>query len=183
MKWGIMLCFMVLVFPVPVYLFASSCESATEAEYYINFTLDDMEYSCIYGFTDVGNRNPFVAVHPENWTFGAGQNVETLFGIEPAGDYVYVEVYVDGTTIGQYFYPGDLNVIIKVTVEGVYSEYHANSGSLEFITYGEIGSAVEGSFNVGLDLVPTGGGVVPLGTAHTVEGTFRVERIEYTLKE
>ena len=183
MKWGIMLCFIGIVFLVPVYSFASSCESAAEAEYYINFTLDDMDYSCTYGFTDVGNRTPFIAIHPENWTFGAGQNVETLFGIKPDGDYVYIEVSIDGTTIGQYFYPGDLSVIIEVTVEGVYSEYRANSGSLEITAYGEVGSAVEGNFNVGLDLVPTGGEVAPLGTAHTVEGTFRVERIEYTLPE
>ena len=183
MKWGIILCLIVIVFFVPLYSFASSCESAAEAEYYINFTLDDMDYSCIYGFTDVGNRTPFAAIHPENWTFGAGQNVETLFGIKPDGDYVYIEVSIDGTTIGQYYYPGGLSVIIKVTIEGVYSEYRANSGFLEITAYGEVGSAVEGNFNVGLDLVPTGGEVAPLGTAHTVEGTFRVERIEYALPE
>jgi hypothetical protein len=109
--------------------------------------------------------------------------VETTFGVEPNGDYVYVEVTVDGNTVGRYSYPGDLNVVIKARVGGVYSEYSTNSGFLEFTVYNDVGGTVEGSFDVGLDLVPTGGSVIHLGTAHTATGTFRVERIEYPFPE
>jgi hypothetical protein len=181
MKRVIMLCFALVVLIVPSLLFASSCES-TEAEYYINFTLNGVQYSCGRGFTDVGNGNPFAAVQPGDWTFGAGTNVESSFYADPDGDFVYVQVHVTGTTVGTYSYSGEeVDIFIQIYTGGLYFEYTANSGSLEITTFGDVGSAVEGSFNLGLDLIPLSEGVVPLGTAYSVEGTFRVERINFTV--
>ena len=181
MKKVIMLCVAVLVLLLPAYLFASSCESANGEEYYINFTLDGVEYSCTFGFTDVGNGNPWAAVQPGGWTFAAGTNVEVSTDDDIPDNWVYIEVWVYGATVGTYSYPDELvDLFIEIYIEGVYSEYEANSGSLEITTFGEVGSAVEGRFNVGLDLVFFEGGAFPLGTAHSVEGTFRVERIEWT---
>lgn len=181
MKKVIMLYVAGLVLLLPAYLFASSCESAVGAEYYINFTLDGVEYSCTFGFTDVGNGNPWTAVLPGGWTFAAGTNVEVSTDDDIPDDWVYIEVWVYGTTVGTYSYPAEeLALFIEIDTEGVYSEYEANSGSLQITAFGDVGGAVEGRFNVGLDLVYFKGGVVPLGTAHSVEGTFHVERIEWT---
>lgn len=93
---------------------------------------------------------------------------------------MWIEVWVVGTTVDTYSYPaGELYLLIEIYIGGEYSEYEANSGSLEITAFGDVGGTVEGRFNVGLDLVYFEGGFVPLGTAHSVEGTFRVERIEW----
>jgi hypothetical protein len=54
---------------------------------------------------------------------------------------------------------------------------------LEITAFGEVGEAVEGTFNVNLHKIPsaTGGGATSLALTYPVEGSFRVERIDYTL--
>jgi hypothetical protein len=94
---------------------------------------------------------------------------------------VWIDVWIDGTTVDTYSYPlGEVDLMIEIYIGGEYSEYEANSGSLEITAFGDVGGTVEGRFDMGLDLVYYEGGVVPLGTAHSVKGTFRVERIKWT---
>ena len=174
-------CFILAVIFVPGFIFASSCDSdSAGAEYYINFTLEGVEYSCTFGFTDVDN-DPFAAAQSGgSWTFMAGvSGTTTLFG-EPSGDYAWVEVYFEGATTATFTSAGEsYDVDIWIYTGGIYYYYGASLGTLEITTYEEVGGAVAGSF----DLTLVGGietfalGDSPL----TTTGSFRVKRIEYTL--
>jgi hypothetical protein len=116
----LVLCFVLGVFFVPAFLLAASCDSEG-AEYYITFTLEGVEYSCTFGYTDV-ETNPFATDQSGgSWTFMAGVNSETTVFEEPSGDYAWVEVYFDGSTIGTFTAPGeDYDVDIWIAASGEY---------------------------------------------------------------
>ena len=183
MKKLLVLCFILGVFFVPAFLFASSCDSEGEgAEYYINFTLEGVEYSCTFGFTGV-ETDPFAADQSGgSWTFMAGVNGETTPFGEPSGDYAWVEVYFDGSTIGTFtIAEEDFDFYIWIAVGGNYYYYYTSAGTLQVTAYGEVGGAVEGTFNLTLE-----GGIEPaaLGDSPlTITGSFRVKRIEFSLPD
>lgn len=179
MKKLLVLCFVLGVFFVPTFLFASKCDSEG-AEYYINFTLEGVEYSCTFGFTGV-ETDPFAAAQSGGiYTFMAGVTGETtLFG-EPSGDYAWVEVYFEGSTTGTFTTAGeDFEVEIWIAEGGNYYYYYESAGTLQVTAYGEVGGVVEGTFDLTLE-----GGIEPaaLGDSPlTITGSFRVKRIEFSL--
>ena len=61
MKKVIIICFTVVVFFVPAFLLASSCDSEGDG-YFIKFTLEEQEYNLTYGFTDIGTGEPYVVL-------------------------------------------------------------------------------------------------------------------------
>jgi len=179
MKKLLVLCFVLGVIFVPAFLFASSCDSEG-AEYYINFTLEGIEYSLTFGVTDI-ETDPFAAAQSGgSFTFMSGVNVETTSFEEPSGDYARVEAIFNGATTGIFTTASeDFEVDIWIVEGGIYYYYFATAGILQVTTYGEVGGAVEGTFNLTLT-----GGIVPaaLGDSPlTTTGSFRVKRIEYSL--
>ena len=177
MKRVIMLCVVMLAFCAPAYIFAGACESA--GNYYITFTFQGVEYTCELGLNGI-NGAAFAAVQPGGYTFFAGANVEKSINAPPTGDFVYVEGMVHATEVGSYDYL-IFDVDIEVSAEGDYTKYETFNGTLNITAFGEVGEAVEGDFDIGVGMIPTGGLVTPLDALIPVEGTFRVQRIEYTL--
>ena len=62
MKKLLILCVALLVFSVPALIFASSCDSDADAEYYVKFTLEGTEYLCSFGHPESDIDVPYAAV-------------------------------------------------------------------------------------------------------------------------
>jgi hypothetical protein len=177
MRRVLMLFVVMLALCAPGYVFAGGCDSA--GEFYITFTFKGVEYTCELGLNGI-NGYAFAAVQPGGYTYFAGTNVEKSIDEIPAGDFVYVEGMVYAAEVGSYDYM-DFSVYIEISFEGNYLEYMSYSGTLNITAFGEVGEAVEGDFDIGVAENIAEGLVTPLNVFIPVEGTFRVQRIEYTV--
>jgi hypothetical protein len=200
MKKVIVLCFALLVYLIPAFLFASSCDSA-EAEYYINFTLEGQEYSLTLGYTDVDTGDPMVVVWP---SIANGEAIE-FFATDVETDYVhsgedpsnvidiegFLYPYTEGEYIGKYaLAPNGVEEIVGwgnfhlyIIENDIYYHYVA-SGYLTITAFGAVGEAVEGSFdvivNIVIDLMEAGGFGPLFGEdSYDITGSFRLKRFAW----
>ena len=175
MKRIVVVCFVLAALFLPAFVFASSCDSEGTG-FYINFTLEGVEYSCTFGYTDV-EKDPFAAAQLEGiFTYIAGVSGETNMYGEPSGDYAWVEVYFDGAEAAT-LTGDDFEVDIWIYTGGEYYFYESSAGTLDITTYEEVGGAVAGSFDVTLE-----GGIDAFALGDptlATTGSFRVKRIEY----
>ena len=170
-----------LVMLIPAHLFASSCESVQEgAEYYINFTAGGVEHSCTFGATDINTGDPFAAVQPDDTTFIMGISEQVAYSENPTGDYVYIEGYINAISEGTYAYLNeDFNLYIDIIDGGVTYLYGVDSGTLTISTFGEVGEAVEGSFEVHVLRFIIANFTPLLENEYDITGSFRLKRVEY----
>ena len=189
MKKIIVLCFVLLVIFVPISLFISSCDSAGE-DYYIRFTLDGQEYILTFGYTDESTDAPVVAlqqisdtqdlivIYGSNWKEGgdtSGILINFLGTLRP---------YVQGEHLGDYTLE-EINGLNSVFVGYGYLSleifdipdmylYRATAGTVTITSFGDVGGAVEGTFDVTLTYM------VPLDLGDPtlpVTGDFRLLRV------
>ena len=197
MKKLIVLCFVLLVILIPAFLFASSCESGGEGEdFYIRFTMDEQEYLLTFGYSDDSTDAPVVALGHINDT----QDVIDLFGTnwEEGGDtsgilvdfYGSLLPYVQGEYLGDYTLTGNNGVGVNV-LNSIYVgyghlyiniwddpdsyQYSTTGGTVTITSFGDVGGAVEGTFDVtfGIYLGPVALGDPTL----TITGDFRLLRV------
>ena len=191
MKKIIAFCFVVLVIFVPVYLSASSCDSSGE-DYYIKFTMDGQEYILTFGNSEESTDAPVVALQEINDT----QDLIVIYGSnwEEGGDTSGILVYflgsllpyIKGENLGDYtleeinglnsIYAGYGYVSLEIyDIPDMY-QYRATGGTLTITSFGDVGGAVEGTFNVTLtymDMEPLDLGDPTL----TITGDFRLLRV------
>lgn len=191
MKKLIVLCFALLVILIPAFLFASSCESGGEGEdFYIRFTMDGQEYILTFGYSDGSTDAPVATL----------QIVDTqdriyLFGSnwEEDGDTSGILVdfwgslvpYIQGEYLGDYtlavinglnsIFVGYGNLSIEIFDIPDFYQYRATGGTVTITSFGDVGGAVEGTFDVtfGIDLGPVALGDPTL----TITGDFRLLRV------
>ena len=199
MKRLIVLCVALIVILIPAFLFAASCDSEG-ADYYITFTMGGVEYNLSFGYSDVDTGEPFVAVQlgEPDWIYFAGRSVDSTEAETPTGDYICVESflypYTQGVYTGTYTlgidgvpdsYIGDGYLYIDVVEEGEPYFYYSTSGTVTITSFGEVGEAVEGNFNVHisipLDFIIGSFAGPLLEIEYNIEGTFRLKRVEYIL--
>ena len=184
MKKLIVLGFVLLLILVPASLFASSCESAG-AEYYINFTVhgvevDDVEYSCVFGATDIDTGDPYAAVQPEDATYLMGITEQVTFNEIPTGDYACVKCYLRAISEGTYTRSeGEFGLTIDIIDGGEPNNYGTTSGTIIITSFGEVGETVEGSFDLHVQSFGIINFIPLLEYEYDVTGSFRVKRIEY----
>ena len=185
MKRLIVLCFTVVLFLMPAYLFAASCDSAGEG-YYITFTFDGEEYTLSYGYTDIESGEPFGALLTgdidEILFMGTSREFESIE--EPTDNVIYVIAYLHPFEEGVYVddYDASANSIqsfgeitISVGENSNLYEYSSNSGTITVTSFGDVGEPIEGTFDLTFvgGLIPTAFGDSP----EDVQGSFRVKRI------
>ena len=190
MKKLLLLCFAFALLLVPAFTFAASCDS-TEDEYFIKFTFEGEEYTCSFGHPDSEVDVPYAAVTtslpiaalngPLEFIqfFGATWNPtsseDPSFLIQVGGR---LYVFTAGEYTGEYALPELGTVWIWIMDGEAFYYYMASEGSITIDSFGEIGEAIEGSFNATFTL--SGDFVVPAGIGddnQTVTGTFRVKRV------
>jgi hypothetical protein len=189
MKKIIIICFIVVGFLVPTFLFASSCDSEAQG-YFVKFTLEEQEYNLTNGFTDIGTGEPYIILYPgvtngdlitffgsdvESESSVVREDLDNVVDVRarlfPHTHGIYEDDYDAATnTIHSY---GELDLYVSVNSE-VYL-YNSTSGTITISVFGEEGDVVEGTFNVTLE-----GGLPPaeLGDPSiVVTGEFRLKRI------
>ena len=201
MKKVIVLCFALLVCLIPAYLFASSCDSAG-AEYYINFTLEGQEYSLTLGYTDVDTGDPMMVVWP---SIANGEAIE-FFATDVETDYLFTEKdpsdvigiegflypYTEGEYIGKYHLApngsvenvGWGNFHLYIIENDIYYYYGVDPGYLTITAFGAVGEAVEGTFdvtvNIVIDSMETGDSGPLFGEdSYDITGSFRLKRFAW----
>jgi hypothetical protein len=100
---------------------------------------------------------------------------EPSFLIEVGGR---LSVFTAGEYIGEYTLPDIFPIWIWIFDGESYYYYMASSGSITIDSFGEIGEAIEGTFDA--TFILSGDLVVPVGIGddnQTVSGSFRVKRI------
>jgi hypothetical protein len=191
MKKYIFFSFILLVILIPAFLFAASCDSGGEGEdFYIRFTMDGQEYILTFGYSDGSTDAPVAALQHISDT----QDGIFLYGSnwEESGDTSGILVsflgsllpYIKGEYIGDYtlavingfnsIYVGDgyLSINIWDGLDGY--QYRATGGTVTFTSFGDVGGAVEGTFDVTFTIMlPAALGDSPL----TVTGGFRLLRV------
>ena len=185
MKRFIVLCFSVVLFLMPAYLFAASCDSAGEG-YYITFSFDGEEYTLSYGYTDIETGEPFGALLigdvDEILFMGTSRQFESTE--EPTDNVIYVIAYLHPFEEGVYIddYDASRNSIqsfgeitIFVGEDSNLYEYSSSSGTISVTSFGDVGETIEGTFDLIFEggLMPTAFGDSP----EDVQGSFRVKRI------
>ena len=185
MKRFIVLCFTVMLFLMPAYVFAASCDSAGEG-YYITFTFDGEEYTLSYGYTDIESGEPFGALFTgdvdEILFMGTSREFESTE--EPTDNVIYVIAYLHPFEEGVYVddYDASRNSIqsfgditISVGENSNLYEYSSSSGTISVTSFGDVGETIEGTF----DLIFEGGVMASAfgGSPEDVQGSFRVKRI------
>jgi hypothetical protein len=189
MKKLIVLCFVLLVMVIPAFLFASSCDSAGD-EYYIKFTMNGQEYILTLGYTDESTDAPVVAlqqisdtqyvilIYGSNWEEGgdtSGILVDFLSSFLP---------YVQGEYLGDYtleeinglnsIYIGYGNLSLEIFDTPDLYIYRATAGTLTITSFGDVGGAVEGTFDVTITYMPP----LALGDpTMAITGDFRLLRV------
>jgi len=188
MKKLLVLCFALVVMLIPALLFASSCDSAGD-EYYIRFTMDGQEYILTFGYSDGSIDAPVVAL-----SISDTQDRIYLFGSnwEEGGDTSDILVdflgslfpYIQGEYLGDYTLAGvnGLNstyvgygyLSIEILDIPDFYIYRATGGTLTITSFGDVGGAVEGTFDVTFTyMVPTALGDPTLA----ITGDFRLLRV------
>ena len=185
MKKLVLVCVILAMILLPAFLVSAGCESAGAA-YYSTFSLNGGdEITCSLGYTDIDSDGPFAAVQSGTWTFFSGSSVSKAFEEPASGDHICVDGMVYGVVAKEYLYSNfDFNITIYITQDGVDYIYIADGGSITITSFGAAGEAVEGTFTLhvynalanGLSMTPQ-----QLEDAYDVEGSFRVQRIEYPL--
>jgi len=191
MKKLLLLCFALSLLLVPSFVFAASCDSAGESDYFIKFTIEGEEYICSFGHPNSDIDVPYAAVTTGflaqpieeeliefyGGTIDTGSLPEELNSwVEVAG---YLHVETAGTYTGVYTLGLMNNVRISIYNEPDFYIYYAQSGTVTIDVFNDIGGSVEGSFDasfvIGGDLVFS---PLELGDSpQPVTGTFRVKRV------
>jgi len=191
MKKLIIICFTVVVFFVPLILFASSCDSEGEG-YFIKFTLEGQEYNLSFGFTDIETGEPYIVLYPGvtngDLIIFFGSNVESDSSVvrEDLDNVIDVRARLFPHTPGTYEddYDAATNSINSFCELDIYisqnSEvylYDSTSGTTTITVFGAEGEAVEGTFNITFQggLAPAAIGDSPI----TVTGEFRLKRVSW----
>ena len=194
MKKVIVLCFAVVMFFIPAFLFATKCDSEGEG-YFIKFTLEEQEYILSFGFTDVGTGEPYTVLHPgiTNGDMIAffGSNVETDFAFvrEDLDNVIDMKgrlfphtpgVYEDDYDVAQNTINSYGEVMINVIENSQDYPYRATSGIITITSFGAVGEPVEGTFDLTFTLwLPAGDSFAPLfgADSYDITGSFRVKRV------
>jgi hypothetical protein len=189
MKKLIVLCFVLLVILIPAFLFASSCESGGGGEdFYIRFTMDEQEYILTFGYSDGSTVAPVVVLqhisdtqdgiflYGSNWEEGgetSGILVDFLGSLFPyiKGEYLgdYTLVVINGLNS---ILVGDGYLSIEILDIPDFYIYSATGGTVTITSFGDVGGAVEGTFDVTFTL-PAALGDPTLA----ITGDFRLLRV------
>jgi hypothetical protein len=181
--------FTLMVLFAPAVIFASSCGSEEET-FFIKYTLEGNEYVLNYGLADVRTGEPFAILDP----IAANGDVISLFGstiesdssevredlensidvkgrLLPHTPEVYEDEYDAARNSDQSF--GRLSIYIRE--DKAEYLYGSTSGTITVTSFGPVGEAVEGTFDIifETDMEPAGIGDSPL----SVTGEFRLKRI------
>jgi hypothetical protein len=189
MKKLVLLCCATILFFLPAYVFAASCDS--DEGYYVNFILEGEEYSCSFGNPDGDVEVPYAAVtlfdiaqepggeHIQLY----GSNIETGTNPEDLDFIINVQGYLYTDTPGNYTGEYDLEDVLSSVWIWIYSDsiwypYTASSGTVTIDVFNEIGGSVEGSFNA--SFIISGDTIIRMDlgdSPQTITGSFRVKRI------
>jgi hypothetical protein len=191
MKKLIVVAVALLFLIVPAFVFASSCDSGSD--YYIKVAFEGEEYTLGFGHPDSGSDVPYgalviyvpqvtsLAIAPEYITF-FGEIADENALEDPVSFYIEVEADLFPPILGTYTGNFDLYlsedgwIRIFIIQDGTPYYYYSISGTVNISSFGDVGEAIEGTFDVTLN---EGGDLIfTIGDPSLyVEGSFRVKRI------
>jgi hypothetical protein len=192
MKNLLVLCFVLTMLLVPAVIFAASCDSDGDPEYFIKFTFEGQEYTGTFGHPDDAESVP-VATVTEGFVieqipdveiiefFGgsteSGDPMEQSFAVEVYGNIV---IETPGVYVGEYDETDGFAVIWIWDGSSEYV-YYPDEVTLTITSFGEIGGVIEGTFSGTFDDImggPVGLEPAALGDDNqSVSGSFRVKRV------
>jgi hypothetical protein len=176
MKRFFMMILVAALLCTPTILMAASCDSG-EAGYFVAFTFEGTAYRVSLGFSDVDEGEAFATVDTSETPGTIIMGTDGIFATDVSGppmDSVYAVLVVVGTSAGTYEYSSK-NASALVGING--GTYMADSGTIVVTSFGAVGEAVEGTFNMDLAAYTIEGDDYQTLAGMPITGSFRVKRV------